>query len=290
MGNPYLPQLGPGIGGALPGLPRRKDAAPSVPITAWEDIPYMEVVGVFDVSSESVAFKSFDISGDGLHFYAYTVAGTVFEYALSIAFDITSASFTTRSKDLTVGTDADLEGFAISQDGEHIYVVGDTSTEKIYQWDLSTPFDVSTASLPGKTVNINSQTTSPRALEISFDGEHAFVVNANLATLLQYDLSTPFDISTASFNQSKGFDSIFGNLRECRFNKEGTFAVWMVGADAVLSAFDLATPSDVSTMTVSPKALKPDYLVDPAVALSFDTKHVYLFNDTADEITQYGIS
>jgi sugar lactone lactonase YvrE len=84
-----------------------------------------------------------------------------------------------------------------------MYVVGNTN-DTIYQYTLSTPFDVSTASYASKSFGVGGEEPSPTDLALSEDGTAMYVVGNTNDTVYQYTLSTPFDASTASY-ASKSF-------------------------------------------------------------------------------------
>ena len=71
-------------------------------------------------------------------------SGYVRQYDLTTPFDIRASNhFSTDDFDLTTVTSG-YSGIFSSHNGEHIY--GLKSSGRVYQWDLSSPFDVSTAS------------------------------------------------------------------------------------------------------------------------------------------------
>lgn len=168
----------------------------------------------FDISTASVASGSYNtasaspnefapggliISPDGTKLY-YTGTGSdiIREVTLSTAFDVSSGS-TSGNPSISVGSQDTLSnGLSSSPDGTKIYMSG-FSTDTIYQYDLTTGFDLSTGSFANKSLDISSQDSNPQDVEISTDGTKLFVVGSGNDKVYQYNLSTPFDISTGSF-------------------------------------------------------------------------------------------
>lgn len=283
MTNPYLPKLGPSVGGALPGLPRRRAAAVT---TNWKDIPYPELDGSKSVSAQASAGVELSVSKEGTRFYLFD-GSTAYQYDLSIPYDITTAVFSGNSVVLT-GVDAALTGFDISSNGSHIFVTGDTSTDNFYRFDMSTPWELDTASVAGGQ-SLAVGTTTPRGCTISTDGDHIYVTDGNAAILREYTLSTPYDLTSGSFTQTLDFGAELGTTRGHRFSEDGLFlAIADTTAGAVYAA-NLTIPWDISTATLLTRSIKPDFTNVDAIAVSPLTDVVYIHDEVVDAIRQYKI-
>jgi len=169
----------------------------------------------WDVSSGSYASKSFSFttqetiprcvqfSADGSTMYTVgTNADTVYQYTLSTAWDVSTASYA--SKSVSVSQDTSPRGIAFSTDGFTMYMVGNTN-KLVFQYTLSTAWDVSTASYASKSFDVATQEGQPQGLAFKSDGSTMFAVGSISDTVHQYTLSTPWDVSTASY-ASKSFD------------------------------------------------------------------------------------
>lgn len=184
----------------------------------------------FDVSSASFS-QSFDVSTqDGSpQEIAFSPDGTkmimvgrfnvkVFEYSLSTPFDISTASFD-QSFDVSTQT-SNPTGLAVNPDGGQIYVTG-TINENIYQYGLSTSFDVSTASFT-QSFDVSSQDGSPQGVTFDSDGGRMYITGGLNLNVFQYSLSTPFDISTASFIQALDISAQQSSPRGLAFGSSGS--------------------------------------------------------------------
>ena len=89
---------------------------------------------------------------------------------------------------------------AFSNDGARMFVVG-WLDEDINEYDLSAPFDVSTASFVD-SFGVSSQDIAPTGMAFSNDGAKMFVVGDQGNDINEYTLSAPFDVSTAEFVDS----------------------------------------------------------------------------------------
>ena len=128
------------------------------------------------------------------------VSGTtaVYQYTLTTNYDLTTASYA--SKSLTVsGQENSNQGAALSADGTKVYIVG-TTNRTVYQYTLSTAWDLSTGSYASKSLSVTSQDTQPRALTLNNDGTKLYVLGQNSVAVFQYNLSTAYDVSTGSYD------------------------------------------------------------------------------------------
>ena len=124
-------------------------------------------------------------------------SNTVYQYELSTAWALATASYINKKFD--VGTQAIIPtSVRIKPDGTAMYV-SDSTTDTVYQYTLSTAWDVSTASYASKSVSVVSETSSPEETEFSLDGTSMYVLGSSLDGVYQYDLSTAWDVSTASY-------------------------------------------------------------------------------------------
>jgi len=146
--------------------------------------------------------------------------------------------------------DAHPMGTTFSEDGTKMYVVG-RSTPSVGQWDLTTAWDLSTASYTGNTVSVSSQEGSPTGVEFSNDGTKMFIVGAGNDTVYEYGLTTAWDITTASYSSNSMYigssDSIPTALY---FVSDGT-KLFIVGEQMkTIYQWNLTTGYDLSTASL----------------------------------------
>ena len=78
-----------------------------------------------------------------------------------------------------------------------MYIISDN--DRVYQYTLSTAWDVTTASYDSISFSVSSQESITRAGEFSSDGSNMYIVGESSDTVHQYSLSTAWDVSTASY-------------------------------------------------------------------------------------------
>ena len=186
---------------------------------------------------------------------------SLYQYTLSTPFDLSTASYDTVAFDVS-SQDSLPQGVAFNSNGSKMYVVG-ASNGSLYQYTLSTPFDLSTASYDTVAFDVSSQDSSPQGVEFNSNGSRMYVVGNNSDSLYQYTLSTPFDLSTAVFLPVYS--------ATLTITSEGVASVISVSSDSYTSELDVlnalaaevtgeAALSGVVTASVSGGQL----LIDPA--------------------------
>ena len=144
----------------------------------------------------------------------------VYEYNLSTADDVSSAVY--NNVNFSVTEDAYPRGMCFADEGNRLYIVG-ASSDTIFQYGMTSPYDISTASYANKSFSVSSQETSPSSLRFNNDGTRVFVLGYSSDSVNQYDLSTAYDISTAVYN-SVNFSVASQDNRPTglHFNNDGT--------------------------------------------------------------------
>lgn len=151
-----------------------------------------------DIGSQDTSPRDVTFSPDGTKVYiAVNDNKGVFQYALSIPWDISTATYEDKFK--YVGNeDSSPAGVTFSPDGTKMYIMGYNKV-KVFQYSLSTAWDITTATYTGKYKNVDSQDLLPRDVAFSSDGTKMYIVGCANKMVFQYLLSTEWDISTATY-------------------------------------------------------------------------------------------
>ena len=154
---------------------------------------------------------------DGTKMYISGQRGRIFQYSLSIAWDMSTASYDSINYNTYPGQTIYPYGIHFKSDGSKMYIMGNDYSNgykgAIYQYSLSTPWDVSTASYE-KSFDVSSQGSGDWYYDIdsNSDGDLFHVVDDN-GYVYQYSLPTPWDIGTAVYdvnyqvNAQEGYSS-----------------------------------------------------------------------------------
>lgn len=179
----------------------------------------------FSVASQETQLKGVFFKPDGLKMYICGFSGDdVTEYALSVPWDLSTASHATQKSLATINPLA----VRLSPDGLNMYVLHQLAGTgagleqgRAAQYALSSAWEVSTAT---HVHDFNFPTTpngflQPAGFDISPSGYSMFY-GANFSGLLyEYELTDPWNISTASLLRNSSYIDNFGGV--C-FGKEGT--------------------------------------------------------------------
>lgn len=170
------------------------------------------------------------------------------------AWDVTTAEYSTRSFAIT--EDSDPQGICFSANGRKMYVAGNANN-RIYQYTLSYPWRISTAVYASISFDVSSETDKPRGVFLSTDGTKMFVSGDNFADprVYEYDLATPFDISTASYSGNDSGTLSFIVNHDLAFNTAGD-KMYLSGSTSfnLVLYYDLGTPWDISTLSLNDSA------------------------------------
>jgi hypothetical protein len=82
-------------------------------------------------------------------------------------------------------------------DGTTMYIVG-TTNDTVYQYTLSTPWDISTASYASISFSVASVESSPTQVNLSADGTKMWVTGTTGDDINEYTLGTAWNVSTAT--------------------------------------------------------------------------------------------
>jgi DNA-binding beta-propeller fold protein YncE len=241
------------------------------------------------VSSQSTYPYGVTFSSDGTKMYIVDVDNlVVYQYTLSTAWNVSTAVYASLSKSVS-GQSSSPVGVAFSSDGTKMYIV-DYSNLVVYQYTLSTAWNVSTAVYASLSKSVSSQSSHPRGVTFSSDGTKMYIVdNVNLV-VYQYTLSTAWNVSTAvyaslSISTSGQSSSPVG----VAFSSDGTKMYIVNESNQNVYQYTLSTAWNVSTavyaslsVSVSGQSSSP-----VGVAFSSDGTKMYIVDYSNKAVYQY---
>jgi len=137
----------------------------------------------FDISTEETAPKDVALRPDGSQLYVIGISSdAIQQYSLSTAFDISTATFDT-SLDVSA-QDVSPQALDFRPDGTRLYVLGN-NTLNLFEFSLSTAFDVSTATLD-TSFDVSPQSSSVKAVTFKPNGDHLYVIGTIDDNIYQY--------------------------------------------------------------------------------------------------------
>ena len=249
--------------------------------------------GVYSSKSLSVTTQSttplgmaFKPDGTKLYIAEYTNA-TIFEYSLSTAWDISTATYSGTS--LVVSTNTYPVGMYFKDDGSTLYLT-DLVGIHVDQYSLSTAWDITSASYV-QAFSVTAQDTGPVGVSFKNDGTKMFVMGQSGDEVIEYALSTAWDISTASYTQSFFVTAQAVLPRGFFFHPDGTSFFVADDTTDTIYRYDMTTSWDISTAYIN-GSLSVSSQISSARTLLFNTDGtiLYVLCSTNDAVYQYGMT
>lgn len=259
----------------------------------------------WDISKSRLSHLSYDYGGtanqvSGLEFnptgtkmfLLETTCHCIIEYNLSVPFGIHTANYAGEYEQLYLETfsgstieENQFKDFSFDNTGYKLFVLGG-SNDWIYQYTLSSPFDVSTATYDGNSERFSfGETSGPSAFEFNDTGSKLFVLEGAGDRVYQYVLTTNFDISSAI---DPGFGSFYVgdqdlNPRSLSFSKHGN-KMYIAGESTdKLYEYALATNFDPSSASLTTYISIPETLPKD-VWFHSNGNSFYLIGNSGDTI------
>jgi len=211
-------------------------------------------------------------------------------------FSSNSFGFITFKQSKDISSDATgLRQINFKPDGKIMYVTNrekDTTSavDSVKQYSLSTPFDISTATLTSSTTLTNID--KPHAIHFKTDGKVMYVVDNGSLTIEQYNLTTAWDTSTLVHDDNFTI-SDESQLRSLAFKYDGT-KMYVTGNETeVIQQFTLSTPWDVTSATkdsTESSALTGKEDNPRSIQFNSDGTIFYIGGGGSDSIHKYTLS
>jgi phage-related protein len=169
--------------------------------TPW-DINSAISVQDFSIVSPDLIQRKIFFKPDGTLFYtAGGTTGTIYSYSLNNPWDISTASIL--NSFILSSQDPNPIDLFFKPDGSRMYVLG-FFTDTVYEYSLSTSWDITTASLV-QSKSVQTVENQPTTIYFKSDGTRMFIHGDNSKSINEFELSTAWDISTAILVQSRNF-------------------------------------------------------------------------------------
>lgn len=262
--------------------------------TAW-DISSASPVTSFGYTD--VWGFAFDDTGTQM-FFADSGYGTIYfrKYVLSVAWDLSTATSNALFNDATWYANGGLSSPNFSKNARYI-LFGDSGNRMyvsisegidrgLYNYDLASAYTFSGYSRQLAASNyydfpgLNTTTNNGKGgLCFSTDGTKMYVVDSYTSTIDQFDLSAPYNISTASY--ASQITSAYDN--DVAISRDGTKLFALLGSS--IQTYTLGTPFDLSTASLTSTDTLPSGLSFSTLFIREDGLKLYCAYD--DTFYQY---
>lgn len=242
----------------------------------------------FDISAQETDPRAIRFRPDGRKMYVLGRAGDdVNEYSLGTAWDISSASYV-QAKSISA-QETDPTGLFFKPDGTKMYVCG-FDGDDVNEYSLSTAWDVSTATY-SQAKSVSSQDTVPNDIFFRDDGLKMYMIGNDGDDVNEYNLSTAWDISTATFSQSFSVAAQEATPQDVFFRPNGLQMYVLGVSDDSVDEYSLSTAWDISTASHTRVFSVAAIETTPTgMYFSPDGRKMYIVGIDNDGVQEYDVS
>ena len=179
-----------------------------------------------NVGSEATDGTTIEFNSDGTKFFLADMTSDDVEiYSLTTAYDV-STCVSQGNKSFTLDSSPNLRAITFSNDGKNIFLLDKAGGGHIFQYSLSSPFDLSNETLVknfSPSGGLNANGGDVRGIAFSSDGSKMFITSGEGDTINEYSLSIPFNLTgnvthDGFYNTSDELQQVWG----VAFNTDGS--------------------------------------------------------------------
>lgn len=239
-------------------------------------------VGSQDTSPQAVFFKP-----DGKKMYILGNSGIdVNEYNLSTAWDVTTSVYSQNFS--VISREVSPRGIFFKLDGTKMYIIG-AAGDDVNEYNLSTAWDIST-SVYSQVFYVGSQESSPLGIFFKSDGLKMYITGSSGDDVNEYNLSTAWDVSTASFLQVFSVAGQDTSPQGIFFQPDG-LKMYVAGSvgDAIYE-YNLSTAWDVSTSVyLQSLSVNSQDITPSGLFFKPDGLKLYMIGNRDDYVSEYDV-
>lgn len=216
----------------------------------------------------------------------------VSQYSLSTAWNVATATYDSVNFSIAA-QDGGSHDLFFKPDGTKMYILGN-SNDKVFQYSLSSPWVVSSASYDNISYSIATQDPLPYGLTFKSDGTKMYMSGGTDETIFQYSLSSAWNVATASPDGANNNISVAlydVDPSALFFKPDGNkLFVGCGGASKILEynveSWNIQkTPGLSNSLSISAQDTSPD-----GIAFKPDGTKMYMIGSATDRIQQYSLS
>jgi 6-phosphogluconolactonase (cycloisomerase 2 family) len=170
-----------------------------------------------------------------------------------------------------------------------MFIIGGGS-DSVHQYTLTTPWDLSTAAYANTSFSVSSQDSFPSDVAFKPDGTRMFMLGRTSVSVHQYTLTTPWDLSTAVYdNTSFSVSSQASFPSDVAFKPDGTRMFMLGGGSDKIYQYTLTTPWDLSTAAYANTSfsVRSQESVPYSIAFKPDGTRMFIIGIGSDSVHQY---
>jgi DNA-binding beta-propeller fold protein YncE len=244
------------------------------------------------VSSEDFLPTDMWFKSDGTELYVVGSANDlVHKYDMTTGWDLSTATFsrpTTEVFDVS-SEDTSPRGIHFKDDGTKMFVVGRTGDE-VNEYHLSTAWDITTASYDSR-LYVGSQEAIPIGIHFKPDGTKMYIVGESGDEVNQWNLSTAWDISTATFFTNMSVSTQDARPRGIFFEDDGT-TMYVLGSNSdTVYQYNVTVAWNAGYASYANKSFSLSGIESNPYGLFFDSDGTRMYvGSGSGRVTEIGLS
>jgi len=139
--------------------------------------------------------------------------------------------------------------------------------------------------------NIRSDESSATGITFKPDGTKMYITGIDMDKILQYNLTTAFDITSAALEKSVDISGAETRAQDVKFNSDGTVIFLLGKSGAGIDRWSLSTPYDISTIIDISSPTVTSIGGDPrGLAFNNNGTKMFVLNQTNTRVEEYNLS
>jgi len=151
-------------------------------------------------------------------------------------------------------------------------------------------FDISKTVYTGKSFSTAGTYADLTLVHFSYDGTKMYGFGDDTQTLYQYNLSTAWDIYTASVAGVKDMTASYAGITGIYFTSDGLKMALCDYTTVQMAGFTLTTPWDITTITYATAHAQAEDTAPTALYMKEDGSKAYMLGKTNDKIYEYNLT
>jgi hypothetical protein len=179
--------------------------------------------------------------------------------------------------------------FVDNTNGFYLIMIGSENTS-IYKYVFTTAYKVDTLDYVD-IIDVGPEETTPTSLFVKADGTKIYIVGTDSTSVHQYDLSTGWNFSTASFVNSKDISSQDTLPHGLFFKPDGTKMYILGQQNTRIYEYNLGTAWDITTATYSQQlSISANVTKPTSMKMTSDGNTLYVLDSIRDSISKFTLS
>ena len=177
-------------------------------------------------------------------------------------------------------------GLTMTRDGTKFYIIGDARI--IYEYDMTTPFDLNTASFSGNSLDVTTEDGNIDGLSLSEDGTELFFVGIDNDIVVHYTLSIAFDISTGAFVENFDISSQDTTPRDIFMSPSGVRFAVLGEQNLQIFIYKTITPFSLAGAIYTGLSFDISFTTNPrGLTYSRDNKYCYFSQNVSGAVPHF---